>query len=144
MEKELEIKDLKRKNSILGGIHPIVAAEHDSSKNNKSGKNLGEMNITLYDASGRLIPVKGNDLLIATDETGHENFADKNYPVFGMSASMCLGDEYYNDVHKPWESVKVNAGLQATDILHAAKIDISNKDLILGLSDFSKQVSSEE
>ena len=59
------------------------------------------MNITLHDSSGRPILVKNSDLLIAVDETGHENFADKNYPVFGMSASMCLGGEYYDDVHKP-------------------------------------------
>lgn len=96
------------------------------------------MNITLYDSSHNPIPIKNNDLVIAIDETGQENFTDPNYPVFGLSASMCLGGEYYKEVQKPWESVKINAGLKATDNLHAAEIDVKNMDLILGLSDFFK------
>jgi len=94
------------------------------------------MDITIWDTSNRPIQVNGNDLLIAVDETGHERFTDSKYPVFGLAACMCLGSEYENFIHKPWERVKLGAGLKSSDALHAASIDLSNKKLITGLTTF--------
>lgn len=96
------------------------------------------MNITIHDLSGESFTTDKNDLIVAVDETGQEEFKDPNFPLFGLSACMFLGKEYEDEIHNPWNNLKKIAGLKETDILHASEIDIKNNELVSGLGDFFK------
>ena len=44
-------------------------------------------------------------LLVFVDETGHEDYADPNYPVFGRGGCMVMGSEYNNRIVRPWKKM---------------------------------------
>ena len=99
------------------------------------------MKISLKNNLGESFEIESNDLIIAIDETGHEEFKDSNFPLFGLSACLFLGKDYYNEISKPWNNIKKMANLSENDILHASEVDINNKNLINGIGDFFKNGS---
>ncbi len=96
------------------------------------------MNLTIHDESGRSILLHNKDLLVAVDETGQENFSDKNFPLFGLSACIFLCNEYQEGILKPWNKIKESAGLKEKDALHASEVDVKNIELINRLKKFFK------
>ena len=45
-------------------------------------------------------------LLIAIDETGHEELADPKYPIFGLGGCLTVVGDYHNQIRGPWSSLK--------------------------------------
>ena len=45
-------------------------------------------------------------LLVFIDETGHEELADLQHPVFGLGGCCCLATHYHADVVEPWRRAK--------------------------------------
>ena len=70
---------------------------------------------------GVLTPVDPNCLLIFIDETGHEEFADSNHPVFGLGGCACLAKDYDLRVASPWRNLKSRHFGGADAPMHAAK-----------------------
>lgn len=73
-------------------------------------------------------------LIVGLDETGHERFADRNYPIFGIGGCAVRASEYEYILKVPWQEVraKIFPGLEKP--IHAAEIDqlSSEKAAILG------------
>jgi hypothetical protein len=44
-------------------------------------------------------------LMVFIDETGHEEYADPSYPVFGRDGCMVMGSEYNNRIVRPWKKL---------------------------------------
>jgi hypothetical protein len=44
-------------------------------------------------------------LMVFIDETGHEEYADPNYPVFGRGGCLVTGSEYNNRIVRPWKKL---------------------------------------
>jgi hypothetical protein len=45
-------------------------------------------------------------LLIAVDETGHEELADPQHPVFGLGGCLTTVAEYHDQIRAPWTFLK--------------------------------------
>ena len=45
-------------------------------------------------------------LLYYVDETGHEQFADKNYPIFGIAGCAVLAGTCFQLLDEPWREMK--------------------------------------
>jgi hypothetical protein len=64
-------------------------------------------------------------LLVALDETGHEELADPRYPIFGMGGCVIPVRAYWNLIHHPWLAMKqrhfgdLAAPLHAVDVARA-------------------------
>ena len=52
------------------------------------------------------LQVGPNCLLFFIDETGHETFADKNYPVFGLGGCAINGSSAAAVIAEPWRAMK--------------------------------------
>jgi uncharacterized protein DUF3800 len=52
------------------------------------------------------LQVGPNCLLFFIDETGHETFADKNYPVFGLGGCAIDSSSAAAVVAEPWRAMK--------------------------------------
>lgn len=70
---------------------------------------------------GVLTPVDPNCLLIFIDETGHEEFADRKYPVFGLGGCACLAKNYDERLASPWRDLKRKHFSGAETAMHAAE-----------------------
>jgi len=66
--------------------------------------------------------VSPNCLLVYVDETGHEEFRDPHYQIFGMGGCAVLAQLYLHHVDEPWREMKANyfAGLKIP--LHACEL----------------------
>jgi hypothetical protein len=45
-------------------------------------------------------------LLVAIDETGHEQLADPRYPLFGLGGCLTVVADYHKHIHGPWTALK--------------------------------------
>lgn len=70
---------------------------------------------------GVLTPVDPNCLLIFIDETGHEEFANRKYPVFGLGGCGCLAKDYDERLASPWRDLKRKHFGGADVPMHAAE-----------------------
>jgi len=61
-----------------------------------------------------------NCLLYYLDETGHENFADPNYSLFGIGGCAALTESCYRLVDVPWREMKVKMFGSPDIPLHAS------------------------
>ena len=52
------------------------------------------------------LQVGPNCLLFFIDETGHETFADKNYPVFGLGGCAINSSSAAAVIAEPWRAMK--------------------------------------
>lgn len=79
-------------------------------------------NITTTGDNGRSHEVAPDAVLVFLDETGHEEFADSNYPVFGLGGCVVKVQEYRTLVHEPWRALRrkhlgsADASLHASDL----------------------------
>ena len=68
------------------------------------------------------LQVRADCLLFFIDETGHETFADKNYPVFGLGGCAINSSSATAVIAEPWRAMKA-AHFGGEDIpLHANEI----------------------
>src|SRR6202007_2819252 len=72
------------------------------------------------------LQVGPNCLLFFIDETGHETFADKNYPVFGLGGCAINSSSAAAVIAEPWRAMKA-AHFGGEDVpLHANALLRSN------------------
>jgi hypothetical protein len=95
---------------------------------------MSEESYTLLHDAGA-IEYPGSTLLVAIDETGHENFADPNYPVFGIGGCAFLL-KHSERIVGPWLDLKARS-FGSTDVrMHAADLRNPTKDQLDGLATF--------
>lgn len=81
----------------------------------------------------------GESLLIFIDETGHEEFPDKNAPFFGFGGCLSPSLLYDSQIDEPWKAVQSLFPKEALP-LHAAdlKMDQMSKKQLIAISNFFK------
>lgn len=57
---------------------------------------------------GEILQVHPYCLMFFTDETGHEDFADPNFPIFGMGGCGLLAAAIDQNLRQPWREMKAN------------------------------------
>jgi hypothetical protein len=62
------------------------------------------------------------DLVFFIDETGHEKFADPQFPVFGFGGIAVTADKLDNDVRSPWQELRRAIRGSETAPLHASDL----------------------
>jgi hypothetical protein len=85
------------------------------------------------------LQVGPNCLLFFIDETGHETFADKNYPVFGLGGCAINSSSAAAVIAEPWRAMKA-AHFGGEDIpLHANELRNPTTEQLDALSKFFRE-----
>lgn len=66
--------------------------------------------------------IPGSYLIVGLDETGHEWFADRNCPIFGIGGCAVRASEYEYNLKVPWQKVRAEIFPGLKGPLHAAQI----------------------
>ena len=75
-------------------------------------------------------------LLVYIDETGHEEFADPKYPLFGYGGCACLASSYEETIRTPWKGLK-QRHFGGSDVgLHASELRSPSEEQIEALAKF--------
>jgi hypothetical protein len=74
--------------------------------------------------------------LVCIDETGHEEFADPTYPVFGLGGCAVLAEHYAERLAFPWRDLKAKHFGGGDAPLHAAELLKPNMPQLEALADF--------
>jgi hypothetical protein len=82
------------------------------------------------------LEASSNCLLVFVDETGHEDFADKEHPVFGMGGCATINSLYNSVIRKPWLELKAKSFGGADTPLHASELHNPSPDQIKGLCNY--------
>lgn len=75
-------------------------------------------------------------LVVGIDETGCENYADKNFPVFGLGGCAVLARDYFRLIEEPWSMIKDSYFSGRNTPLHAAELKNPSKDQLSALESF--------
>lgn len=78
----------------------------------------------------------GSTLLVGIDETGHEEFADSQHPVFGLGGCAVLIRHYWELIDEPWRNLKAEHFGGAEVALHAADLRGLTPDQLEALGQF--------
>jgi Protein of unknown function (DUF3800) len=85
------------------------------------------------------LQVGPNCLLFFIDETGHETFADKNYPVFGLGGCVINSSSAAAVIAEPWRAMKA-AHFGGEDVpLHANELRNPTTEQLDALSKFFRE-----
>lgn len=78
----------------------------------------------------------GTALLAFIDDTGHETFADPQFPVFGLGGCAVLSGEYDKTLRTPWRTFKAQycGGVEVR--LHAAEFAAAFPQAVAPLASF--------
>jgi hypothetical protein len=83
------------------------------------------------------LQVGPNCLLFFIDETGHETFADKNYPVFGLGGCAINSSSVAAVIAEPWRAMKA-AHFGGEDVpLHAMNFATQQLNSLMPCQSFS-------
>lgn len=55
--------------------------------------------------SGQQLDLQADDLVVFLDETGHEDYADRNYPLFDLGGCVTRVADYEKQVAAPWRAL---------------------------------------
>jgi hypothetical protein len=77
-------------------------------------------------------------LLVAVDETGHEELADPQYPVFGLGGCLTVVGEYHEQIGRPWRDLKGRHFGSSSTPMHAAGLGATS-DQAAAIGDFFRQ-----
>ncbi len=80
--------------------------------------------------------VTPDTLMVFIDETGHELFADSNYPIFGLGGCAVLAKDYDKLIRSPWREIKQHAFGNSEVPIHASSYNKSDKDLVNRIINF--------
>lgn len=78
--------------------------------------------ITFTESTGKVHSFSDNTLLIFLDETGHEELADKNFPIFGFGGCLVRAMDYEREVVISWKRV-IDTFPSEMIPLHASELD---------------------
>jgi hypothetical protein len=82
------------------------------------------------------VTYQGSTLLVGIDETGHEEFADPNHPVFGLGGCAVLLKHYDELINHPWRYMKERFFNGSDAPLHAADLRNPSKEQVEALEYF--------
>ena len=75
-------------------------------------------------------------LAFFVDETGHEDFADSQYPVFGLGGCAIMVGAIDDVIRKLWRTLKENHFGGAEKPLHASELRDPSVEQLRGLAEF--------
>lgn len=78
--------------------------------------------IALERLDGGWIHLSPFTLAVWIDETGHEEFADPDYPLFGLGGCACLASQYAELIDRPWRALKAEHFGGADASMHASEL----------------------
>ena len=88
---------------------------------------------------GQRLQVGSTCLLFFIDETGHENFADPQYPVFGLGGCAITSSSANTVIAQPWRAMKA-AYFGGVDVpLHANELCNPTSEQLDALSKFFRE-----
>jgi hypothetical protein len=86
-----------------------------------------------------MLTVHPHCLMFFVDETGHEEFADPNYPVFGLGGCAILAAAIENNLRTPWRQMK-ERHFGGPDVpLHAADLRSPTDAQINAIAEFFRK-----
>lgn len=85
------------------------------------------------------LSVGPNCLMFFIDETGHETFADPNYPVFGLGGCAITSSAIERQLARPWREMKARHFGGEDVALHASELRNPTSDQLTGLSKFFRE-----
>jgi hypothetical protein len=85
---------------------------------------------------GEILSVHPHCLTFFSDETGHEDFADRNYPVFGIGGCAVLAPAIEQNLRIPWRTMKERYFGGADLPLHAANFRNPTPEQVQAIADF--------
>ena len=81
------------------------------------------------------------DILIFVDETGHEELADPNFPVFGLAGCLVAAREYDSVIKQPWQSIYAEPFDNRQEPLHACEAQAYTSKQKEAIGEFFKKQS---
>jgi hypothetical protein len=72
--------------------------------------------------NGQTVSLSETTLVVAIDDTGHEEFLDPNYRVFGLGGCAFLVRDYQRLIEKPWNYMCAKFFADVPRPLHAASL----------------------
>jgi hypothetical protein len=86
--------------------------------------------------TGEVLEVHRHGLMYFVDETGHEDFANPEFPVFGMGGCAILAAAIEQNLRAPWRSMK-DCHFGGADIpLHASDLRSPSREQLAALKEF--------
>lgn len=92
--------------------------------------------ITLGSSDGKKVTFGPETFFVFIDETGEENFNDKNYPIFGLGGCAVQVQDYDRLINAPWLYMKNNYFGGADKPLHANKLRTPSIEQLGALNHF--------
>jgi hypothetical protein len=86
--------------------------------------------------TGEILQVHPHCLMYFVDETGHEEFADPEFPIFGMGGCAVLAAAIEPVLRQPWREMKARHFGGADVPLHASELRSSTEDQLTALNEF--------
>ena len=86
--------------------------------------------------TGDTLQVHPHCLMFFTDETGHEEFADPNFPIFGMGGCALLAAAIDPVLRQPWREMKAHHFGGADVPLHASDLRSPTAQQVAALGEF--------
>jgi hypothetical protein len=88
--------------------------------------------------TSEVLQVHPHCLIFFVDETGHEEFADPEFPVFGMGGCGLLAAAVDQNLRQPWRDLKARHFGGADVPLHASDLRNPTAEQLEGLNRFFK------
>jgi hypothetical protein len=88
---------------------------------------------------GEMLTVHPHCLMFFVDETGHEEFADPNHPVFGLGGCAILAAAIENNLRTPWREMKARWFGDPDVSLHAADLRRPTEEQANAIGDFFRK-----
>ena len=85
------------------------------------------------------LQVHPNCLMFFMDETGHEEFADRAYPVFGIGGIAIMARDVVRVIEEPWRLLKAQHFADPDRPLHASKLRHATLAQQAAIGDFFKR-----
>lgn len=106
------------------------------------GKGLARLVLMANHQNSKIAPrlsVGPTCLMFFIDETGHETFADPNYPVFGLGGCAITSSAIESHITRPWRAMKAQHFGGEDVALHASELRSPTPDQLTGLSRFFRE-----
>jgi hypothetical protein len=102
-----------------------------------AAKRTKHMNEDLRKAkTGEILKVHPHCLMFFVDETGHEEFADPQFPIFGMGGCGVLAAAIDQNLRLPWRDMKARHFGGANVPLHASDLRDPSEQQLEALNQF--------
>jgi hypothetical protein len=90
---------------------------------------------------GKKLMVHPHCLMFFVDETGHEEFADPNFPVFGIGGCAIMAGAIDPVLRQPWRAMKERHFGGADVALHASDLHFPTPEQLNALAVFFREQS---